>query len=168
MTRTAAVVIGVILLATAGCAPTAQDMRPEVSYDYDVHADFTRMLRYKWLPAPATSKLDPLNAKRIVSAVDRNLQSKGLKEDDNRPDFFIAMQTGTLRKMDTTSFGHDYGLYDEGKLNLAFFDAGTNAILWKGETRARIFPNLSPEEKDRLINEAVDSILSYFPPPPKN
>jgi hypothetical protein len=160
--------MGVLLLATAGCAPTAQERRPEVSYDYDVQADFSRLHRYSWLPAPATSKLDPLNAKRIVLAVDRNLQSKGLQIADQAPDFTIAMQTNTFRKMDTTSFGHEYGIYDEGKLNLVFFDAGTNAVLWQGETRARISPNLSPAEKDRLINAAVEAILRYFPPPPKN
>ena len=138
----------------------------DTNYDYDIDTDFSKLKRYNWLPIPVTTKIDPLNAKRIVAAIDTLLKARGLVKTPDQPDFLIELTTGVLKKMDTTGGPKEYGIYEEGRLKLGFFDANAKEIIWQGETRVRIQPNLKPEEKDKLIYDAVIEVLLNFPPPP--
>ena len=154
-----------LLLVPVHCATTGQDSLYEVSYDYDIESDFNRYSRYKWMPLPVTARTDALDAKRIKFAVDSVLQTKGLTQSSQEPDFLIVTQIDSLRKINTTGWWSEFGFYDEGRLNLVFIDSKSQQIIWKGETRAKIKPNLSPQEKDQLINEAVHNLLNNYPPP---
>jgi len=138
----------------------------DTNYDYDINTDFSKLKRYNWLPIPVTSNIDPLNAKRIVTAIDTLLKARGLVKTPEQPDFLIALTTGVLKKMDTTGGPTDYGIYEQGRLKLEFIDASAKDIIWQGETRVRLQPNLKPDEKDKLIYDAVVQVLMNFPPPP--
>jgi hypothetical protein len=138
----------------------------DTNYDYDIDTDFSKLKRYNWLPIPVTNKVDPLNAKRIVAAVDTLLKSRGLAKSPSQPDFLIELTTGMLKKMDTTGGPTEYGIYEEGRLKLNFIGANAEETIWQGETRVRLQPNLKPDEKDKLIYDAVVQVLMNFPPPP--
>jgi hypothetical protein len=60
----------------------------------------------------------------------------------------------------------DYEVYEVGRLKLALYDAKSNEEIWWAETRADLFHQMSPEEKDRMIAFAVHRILEYYPPKP--
>ena len=161
-------ILGVFCLIglVAGCIPS-KGLIYDTNYDYDIDTDFSKLKRYHWLPIPVTSKLDPLNAKRIVAAVDTLLKDRGLVKTPDQPDFLIEITTGVLKKMDTTGGPAAYGIYEEGRLKLNFIEPEAREIIWQGETRIRLQPNLKPDEKDKLIYDAVVTVLMNFPPPPE-
>ncbi len=140
----------------------------ETNYDYDIAADLTEMSRYDWLPLPITAKIDTLNAKRFKASVDMHLQTRGLVETSQQPDFLIETRIGSLKKMDKTGGPQDYGIYVEAQPQLFFLKSDTRQVLWWGQTHVRVNPGLSPEQKDALIKEAVAAILQNFPPPAGN
>ena len=159
-------IIGVICLMgfIVSCSPP-KDLIYDTNYDYDIDTDFSKLKHYDWLPIPVTNKLDPLNAKRIVATIDTQLKSRGLVKTADQPDFLIVLTTGVLKKMDTTGGPTEYGIYEEGRLKLEFIGASAKDIIWQGETRVRLQPNLKPDEKDKLIYDAVVQVLMNFPPP---
>ncbi len=136
------------------------------NYDYDIEADFAGLKSYAWLPLAITNRIDPLNAKRFKAAIDENLKAKGINETGTNPDFLIEAKTAALKQMDTTGGPSDYGIYQEGRLTLAFLNPKSKETLWWGETRIRVGPDLTPAEKDLLVHDAVQSVLGNFPPPP--
>lgn len=137
----------------------------ETNYDYDIEADFEKLGRYAWLPLPVTARIDTLNAKRLKASVDRHLQAAGLVETSEQPDFLIETRIGSLKKMDTTGGPQRYGIYVEAHPQLFFLQPDNRQILWWGQTRVRVAPGLTPEQKDALITEAAAAILNNFPPP---
>lgn len=139
----------------------------ETSYDFDIEADMTNLSRYDWLPLPATSKIDTLDAKRFKAAVDSHLRARGLEEPSRQPDFLIETRIGSLKKMGTTGGPQNYGIYVEAQPQLFFIKPDSRQVLWWGQTRVRVNPGLTPEQKDALITEAVAAILQNFPPPVK-
>lgn len=138
------------------------------NYDYDINADFSKLKRYTWLPLPVTAKFDPLNEKRFKNDIDKNLQSRGLIETPDNPDFLIKGRFTLVKKMDTTSAGSDYGIFQEGILLLVFLNPDTQTTIWWGETRLRVKADMTPIEKDNLVRDSVLSVLENFPPPPPN
>ena len=147
-----------------GCAGK-KELIYETNYDYDIEADLVSLNSYDWLPLPVTAKIDTLNAKRFKAAVDKHLQSRGLKETSQQPDFYIEVRIGSLKKMDTTGGPQEYGIYVEAQPQVFFLKPDSRQVLWWGQTRVRVNPGLTPAQKDALISQAVEAILQNFPPP---
>ena len=137
----------------------------QTNFDYDIETDLTKLNRYNWLPLPVTARIDTLNAKRFKASVDMHLQSRGLVETDQQPDFLIETRIGSLKKMDTTGGPQEYGIYVEAQPQLFFLKPDSRQVLWWGQTRVRVNPGLTPEQKEVLIKKAVAAILQNFPPP---
>jgi len=62
----------------------------EVQYDYDQRADFTGFKTYDWLPVPDKADIESLDITRIKTAVNAELQAKGLIMTSDNPDLLIA------------------------------------------------------------------------------
>ena len=71
------------------------------------------------------------------------------------------------------SYGHHRGWggrtidvyeYEEGKLVLDFVDTKAKKLIWQGSTTVVIDPDLTPQQRDKRITEAVAKILENFPP----
>ncbi|MDD5218333.1 MAG: DUF4136 domain-containing protein [Candidatus Omnitrophica bacterium] len=131
--------------------------------------------------------------KRIRSAVDRDLQAKGFqKTPDPNPDFLVSYKASVEGKLDVTNVpGEVYespwsmpdgtvGLgwdtwgaasfvtqYDEGTVLLDVADAKTKKLVWRGSVSAVVGQNLTPEEKQQRIDEAIQKVLVKFPPKKK-
>ena len=158
-----------ILGLMAGVLFNCADNRPlvyETNYDFDIEADLVNLNRYDWLPLRVTSKIEPLSAKRFKAAVDSYLKTQGLIETSQQPDFLIETRIGSLKKMDTTGGPQSYGIYQEAQPQLFFLEPKSKKVLWWGQTRVRVNPGLTPEQKDALITEAVAAMLKNFPPQP--
>ena len=157
--------IVVFLVALAiSCAPS-KTIYHDVSFDYDVNADFSQMKTYQWVSMPATLRIEEFNRARIREYADSELRSRGLRMATDNPDMFIVMFGGNYTAVDMTKL-MDYDVYTVGRLKLAFFDATSNQEIWWGETKADLFHDMTPEEKDTVTKTAVTRILEFYPPKP--
>ena len=157
-------------LVSAGCSSVY-----DVQYDYERDTDFSRFQTYHWLPAGESADSNSLDIKRIRKAVDHVLASKGLTEMSDNPDLLVYEQLGSKDVVNIKSrgFRRGYGRssrvssynYEEGSLTLKFADATSQELVWQGTANAEIDQVRTPEEREKLINEAVTKILKNFPPP---
>lgn len=160
----------VACVLTAGllyhCAPS-KPLIYDTTYDYDIRVDFTALKHYAWLPLPVTATITPLNAERVKYYVDHSLSSKDYSVSRGTPDFLIEPLVDSTSQIDTTGGPEEYGLYREARLGLTFLLPASRQVIWRGETRVRVNPGLSPQEKDQLTKAAVEDILKNFPPAQK-
>jgi hypothetical protein len=188
MKRLTALVVG--LLAFGAVRAMAQDVR----YDYDKDKDFWKYKTYKWVPIKGTDVPDELTAKRIVSAVDAELATKGLsKTEADTADLYIGYETaiGTEKQFTSYNTGWGYGpgwgagwygyggmstntTYGStstvyiGQLDLSMYDSVAKELVWRGVASKTLDPKAKPEKKEKNINKAVKKLLKDFPPKPKN
>jgi hypothetical protein len=173
--------------ALAGCAPFT------VRSDYDPQATFTGLHTYEWSlrskdlsAAPRDPRIDnDLTDSRVRRAVDAALAEKGyVLAKPAPPDFRVSYYIAIEPKLDVTAIPATYGYglgwygapgysdvyvdqYEQGTLFLDVIDPKTNAMVWRGSASARVTPDLTPEEREKRINDAVRAILAKFPPPAK-
>ena len=167
-----------LLSFLAACSPIT------VRTDHDTTADFSHLRTYGWLQKPSDVPRDPridndLLDSRVHSAVNDELASKGFTESEN-PDFRVTYHVMIQNQLDVQSFpvAYGYGLgrvgamstdvrveqYELGTLLLDVVDTRTNELVWRGSAQARIDPNRTPQERTKLIREAVHDMLARFPP----
>ena len=160
----ACVIICVVVL-TVGCAAPEKTLNQDVTYDFDVNVDFSRVSLYNWVKLPASSRIDQFDQLRIKDAVNSQLETKGLKVDIKKPDVYLVIYGGDYKAVDMTAI-MDYKVYYVGRLKLAMYDARSHQEIWWGETRADLYHELTPEQKDNVIATAVQNIFKYYPPRP--
>ncbi len=164
-----------LMVLTIGCASVY-----DVSYDYDPKANFAGLKTYDWLPVPVNTEINRFNIKRMQHAVNTELEARGLETRSDNPDFLIATHIGKNQGVKVTDWGYGYGphggywghggridvwQYEEGTLILDFVDANSKDLIWRGSAKAELDSTITPEEAQKLINEAVQKILENFPPP---
>ena len=174
-------VILFLLAGVVGCS-TVYD----VQFDYDTKTDFTNLKSYNWLPVPEKADIDSLDVGRVQKAVNAEMQARGLKLTSDNPDFLIAEHLGKEDKVSIRDWGYNYSpyggywggywgpgggvstyQYEEGSLILDFIDPKTKNLIWRGSAKAEVDKSRTAEEREALINEAVQKILKNFPPPLK-
>lgn len=57
--------------------------------------------------------------------------------------------------------------YREGTLILDVVDAASNKLVWRGTAQAELSEHMDAHKSQKLINSAVDKMLSKFPPEPE-
>jgi hypothetical protein len=136
-----------------------------VAYDYNVTTDFSGIKTYDWHPTVGATNINQLTKARIRKAVGVKLAAKGIDHSNVHPDFLIALYGGSSREYTTRWRGWDDELwFEQGRLKLAFFDTGTNEVIWWAETRADVFYNMEPDDMTKIVDQAVERILTKFPP----
>ncbi len=177
--------VSLVAVALAGCPP-----RVTVTTDHDPGANFGALHTYAWRAGPQQGTGDPridstLLDARVRGAVNRVLASKGYTQDTagTRPDFLVGYHAVVRQKTSVQTINTWYGYgpgpgwggmggwpqtyvreYDEGTLLIDIIDPATMKLLWRGSGTAIVVPGLSPEEREKRINSAVDQILADFPP----
>ena len=154
-----------LLAFLAGCAAPDRPVYHNVTYDYDVKVDFNQIKTYNWVKMPATSRIDEFNQIRIKNAVNAKLSARGMMVKIDSPDVFLVMYGGGFKAVDMTVL-MDYAVYDVGRLKLAMYDAETHAEIWWAEARADLFHEMTPAQKDEVIETSVQKILETYPPRP--
>jgi hypothetical protein len=154
-----------LLAVWVGCSAPDKPVYHNVTYDYDVKVDFTRIKTYNWVKMPSTSRLDDFNQIRIRDAVNAQLGAKGLTVRVDNPDVFLVMYGGGYKAVDMTVM-MDYAVYDVGRLKLAMYDAQSHNEIWWGEARADLFYEMTPAQKDEVVETSVRKILERYPPRP--
>lgn len=176
-----------LALASTGCVGFA------VNSDYDPNADFSGFRSWYWLP-PSPSG-DPridndLVANRIRTAVEQSLAARGFAKTSTGEGSFGLGYHGFIEgKIDVQTIDRYYGYgrgwghygggyggvatetyvdqYDEGTLIIDIVDTGSQKLVWRGSTSARVSETDSPAERDERTRAAVDAILAKFPPEKK-
>jgi hypothetical protein len=183
------ILLAIALLVGGVAATMAQDVR----YDYDKDKDFSKFKSYKWVTIKGADEPDELTGKRIMSAVDAELATKGLtKTDSDTADLYIAYQTavGTEKQFtsyntgwgygpgwgggwyggsgmnSTTTYGSTSTIY-VGQLDISMYDPATKQLVWRGVASKTLDPKAKPEKKDKNIGKAVQKLLKNFPPKQK-
>ena len=137
-----------------------------VTYDYDVKVDFSKIKTYNWVKLPGTSRIEDFNQIRIKQVVGVKLSAMGMKLSVKNPDVYLVMYGGGYKAVDTTVM-MDYAVYDIGRLKLAMYDAESHQEIWWGESRADLFHEMTPAQKDEVVETSVRRILAHYPPQAK-
>ena len=58
-------------------------------------------------------------------------------------------------------------MIEEGTLILDFVDTRSKKMIWRGSANADVSDATTPEKREKIIDDAVENILKYFPPPSK-
>jgi hypothetical protein len=165
-----------------------------VGYDYDETVDFGQYQRWAWSPQAQEPQSDadplidnPLLRQRIEAAVARTLAAKGYEQTGSESaQLTVAYAVSVEKKLSSggvsTSFG--FGTYSggsgvgvsiggpgtrvreqkEGTLIIDIMDRNTGDLIWRGSSTRPIGTAKTPEESERIVNEAVTEILAKFPP----
>lgn len=161
-----------------------------VESDHDGSANFSDLKTYSWV---SRAKRDPILTRindefvesRVQQAVNSQLAAKGYKmQTSGTPDFLVsyyASLTAKLRvrtdydgyRKPSESLGsipstgrtrtrvHDF---DQGLLVLHIVDPETKKLMWRGTAEDAVDLRWSQERKTAKISEAVQKMLSQFPP----
>ena len=181
-----ALLVSVAISLLAGCSTV------KVHSDYDPAVDFTKLKTYSWMEKPnpdeaPTIAENTLLTDRIERSVDGVLEAKGLSRVPRADaDFLISQHIGVQQKLqvDTTQFGYGYGFgygawggpiggysnqttvsqYEEGTLMLDFVNPENRNLIWRGTGQSRVRRASTPQDREKLIRNAVEHILAKFPP----
>src|SRR4051794_32553425 len=157
-----------LVVATAGFAQHVQT-------DFDHHANFGQYKTYSWQEIkPGASLWDS----RIKSAVDAQLEAKGLAQVADRGDIaIVAIKTSqTQRTLQTFYDGFGGGWrwrgfgesttteqdYQEGTLVIDLYDGKTKQLIWRGSTESVLSDKA--EKNEKTIDKGVAKMFKDFPP----
>jgi hypothetical protein len=160
-----ACVIICLLALFLGCSAPDKTIYHDVTFDYDVAVDFNQIKTYNWVKMPATSRLDEFNQIRVKEVANAKFKTLGLMLKIDNPDVFLVMYGGSYKAFDMTVM-LDYAVYDVGRLKLAMYDAESHNEIWWAESRADLFYEMTPDQKDEVIENSVRRILNFYPPDP--
>jgi len=161
-----------------------------VNYDYDTTTNFGEFRTYKWAPDPSdatqvqnaadASQRSGLLSNRIKSAVEYELNAKGMTKTDGAADLLVVFHLGTQEKIAVTDWGYGYSnyywgyggrqmdvyQYQEGQMIIDLVQDQTHNLVWRGTGRGVVDQSTkSPEEMQARINDVVAQIMANFPPP---
>jgi len=176
MKRTLAIVILGLLASSAAVAQ-------KTNIDWDRQANFSQYHTYMWQPSPHPAK--GFWDDRIVSAVDQQLQTKGLTKVDSNPDLWVVYSKSIQDQTQTIGTGYSYGPYwgwgvwgapttttyntwvtKEGTLVVEISDSKQHELLWRGSATDTISDNSNKNIK--ILDKAVAKLFKGYPPTSKS
>lgn len=151
-----------------------------VNYDFEKTTDFTVYKTYNYYVDMQTG-LNQLDTKRLVNAIDNQLNSKGIILSDN-PDFLINIKSSEYQEAPSSSVG--LGLGGGGgnvgggvsiglpvgsstfnrQIIIDFVDENKNGLFWQAISESSFNLDSSPETKEEKLNEIATKIFSEYPP----
>ncbi|MDR6843933.1 DUF4136 domain-containing protein [Flavobacterium granuli] len=153
----------------------------KVYSDYDRSVDFTQYKTFAFMKSGIDKvEISDLDKKRILNAIDQQLQSKGFTKSEN-PDLLINIFTKSREEISVNQFNAGYGygwgwgwnpyMYGghttvtsstEGTLYIDLIDAKKKELIWQGEGTGTLSKDMA--EKDAIVNDIVTQILAQYPP----
>jgi hypothetical protein len=158
-----------------------------VTSDYDPAANFGDYYSFEvYRETIKGSELEsaPIVKKRVIDAIERVMQQKGLTLDESgNADLIVYTHAGTTERMNVTDWGYGYGswwgpypygrnidvsYYTQGSLFIDLVDNEKDELMWRGVGTAVLKDRGTPEERQQFIDDAVEKILSDYPPGSNN
>src|SRR5215469_6313496 len=180
----------VLMILSAACA---RGQKIDIKFDHN--NDFLRYKTYAWQERKLMTLQSKDNQKLIdqalVSAVNAQLQAKGLTEVQSAPDFYLTYDGGSSIK--DSKAGPAYAPYDvagfspyglsgglgcgipgstpnvwvsmQGALLFEVTDAKTNSVTWSNLLTKRIKnPGKMPKDLDKAAGQIAKKAFQDFPP----
>jgi hypothetical protein len=169
MIRKTGLFIGVVL---AGCSGI------DVSEDYDRNQDFARLRSWAWAPpvpqadGGGYSVVSNMTHQRITRSVEGELTKKMYnKMEPDQADFWVRHYASIGQKPEAYpgydgwyGDGDEFTVVEEGTIVVDFISPKDKHLLWRGKATSIVDEDMSPEERDSRIVEAVQKIMDQFPP----
>jgi hypothetical protein len=186
LTHTLLACLLVCLPLFTGCASG-----PTIRSNVDPSVNFTTFRTFSFLQPLSTDRegYQTLISQQLIVSAQRELESRGLTRDDNKPDLLINFSADLDQRLRVTqtsaptasSFNrHRHGLYSTwptyqrteirqytlGTLGVDVVDASRRQLIWEGFALGRVTQrttdNIGP-----VLNDAVVEIFREFPLPPR-
>ena len=172
-----AVLTGVFLLVAPACSTL------KVSTDYDRTVDFAAYRTYGWIDTQEIR--NTLLKKRVMAAVDEELQGKGLvlKQDGSDLEVAIHPRFSSEVMVNTYSTGWGYSSgwggwggvgaggttstvreVPVGTLIVDLVDTRRKELVWRGTATSPIDSEASAEERQEMVNDAIRKLFEDYPP----
>lgn len=159
--------------------------------DYDRSVNFKSFSTYQIQREPVKTDEDtrvttPFMQERIVSAINKSLDKKGLIQKDKNASLIIKYHMNIVRDLETenssVSFGFGTGghhshigmgfIFPVGEtytvdrlvLTIDMYSAKPLKLVWRGSLAYRLDPGATPDSYTYMANRLVDEILLDFPP----
>ncbi len=149
-----------LTLATtlSGCTTTI-DSR----HSYDTKIEFSGLKSYAWAPGNEPTFSTPKSAEYYQSTMNKMLAAKGFKLSPNAPDFLIRTHSVATY---VEKYKSVYGNVNIPKamVRINFLNPSSNEVIYESAASAHVDENASQESKNDIIDKAVKSLLSDFPP----
>ena len=150
----------------------------QVSSDYDSKTNFNEYKTFAYLKTSIDkAEINDLDKKRILRALDTELQIKGFTKSDS-PQILVSFFTKSNEEINVNSnnfgigfgggfFGANVGTNvsrsTQGTLYIDLINAETKELLWQGKGSGYLTTG-NVEKKEARIKEFVSKILEAYPP----
>jgi hypothetical protein len=153
---------------------------PRVTYDYDRETDFNNYTTYAYF-SDLESGLSPLDEKRLLTALDSVLTTKGLKFSEE-PDILVDIRSGFFHRPEQSSVGVGVGgtggsvgggvslgipLGGNGpelEITFDFVDSQKKSLFWQAVATGSFKEGGSPEQKEAYWHKLVCKAFDKYPP----
>jgi hypothetical protein len=159
----------------------------KVGYDFNTKENFAGYKTFNFMEHPQNLQMREYVLSRIKHAITNELNQKGLKMSEEKPDLLIAIHTQVNTKVNISSWGYnyapyvvywgsygyygDYGItarqYNKGTLVVDLVEPKTKEMIWRGVAESALPETPRSEQLDKVISKAVEKMMKNYPPPPK-
>ena len=165
----------------------------QVNTDYDKSVDFSQYMTFKFVgwQEGTTDRLNQLDAKKILTALTKELNGRGILIDGSTPKMVMVLFLVVDDKTSTTAYtnytgGMGYGMgrvgwgagvggmgmsqstttysendYEVGTFVIDFYDPESKKLLWQGILKKNVTENTKKREKK--ITKAIAKLLKDYP-----
>ena len=160
-------IMGIVFLAEGAL------LADRVRTDYDHRVDFSKYRTFMWIKEAKPDA--PFMKDRIMQAVNRQLEARGLKLVEEGADLAVGAHLATDERRTWETYysggGWRWGgggwsrtverTYDVGTLTVDLFDARSKRILWQGVARRNL--SSRPERQTRRFERQIERMFRDFP-----
>lgn len=140
----------------------------DVEYDPRIHFPYLKTFSWKLKPTVARPEVH----KMIVAEIEKQLTSKGFKNDDKKPDFYVTYYGSTETQLKTDEGGYSVGEWGNEKKRHEPVKVGTlvvdlvgsvkNGLIWRGTAQDTVSDDLAKVQE--TVTRAVEKLFADFPP----
>jgi hypothetical protein len=169
------------LLSSVALAQDSYDVRRNVNFAEIKTFAFKATPPMEPVAEKTTTYDSPLVVERTHAAIAAQLESRGMRRDDQHPDVYVV--THRTYKMEYIYFGGGpyawgwgapyYGGYNGGYVNeelrgtltVDLEDAKTGELLWRGVETKRVHQSSKPSKTDKYVYDQVEDACKHLPIP---
>lgn len=163
-------ILAVLSIVLASCGA-----KVSIGYDYDRNVDFSKYKTYNFHEKGiGKMEMSDLDKRRIVSAIETNMEAKGFKKSEDNPDLLVNILASSKENVVVDNWGMGFmdpfwGMpnnvyqYTSGKLIFDIIDNDQNILVWQGTASGMKISNKERKEED--LTRAVNRAFANFPPP---
>jgi len=167
-------VAGPVLLAAVAAAVAG------VNVSFNQKVDFSRFKTYAWKKGTEAPNL--LTEKRIHTAVEEQLNARGLTRVEESPDIYVITHTAgsSSARLDVNGFGYaGYGWTGQqyfvpgmvtarenfrGTMIVDLLDGSGKELIWRGSAEENLGIDSNPEKVGKKVFKLVKEMFKDFPP----